>query len=340
MARRREVAVTRGPGRRGGRSSRLRLALVGTIAAAAVLAASAWAAGTLDLLGAAGGPGREPGGSGAVAGLAATPAARPPAGSSPARSPSAGSPSAGSPPSGSSPASSSPAAGSPGLTPPGGSSPRPTATGSPAPVRSPSASLRGSAPTRPSDLRLRRTVVPMHFPLPATARYRYTNDFLVRRAGRPYPYNHIVPVRGGRTQRAHDGVDIRVPLGTPVLSPFDGIVVDPATRWRPWSRARYGITVAVVSEEGTSRGYAALVAHLSRLSVSVGDRVKRGQVLGRTGRTGNAAGTPAHLHFELRAPFLLRARHGRIVRTVDAFDPYPSLVAADTRRNRPARTAP
>ena len=201
--------------------------------------------------------------------------------------------------------------------------------------------MSGSAPTSPRDLSFRRTVVPIHFPLPAQARYRYTNDFLVRRVGRPYPYNHVWAVnRDGSMQRAHDGVDIRVPLGTAVLSPFAGTIVDPATRWKPWIRARYGLTVVVVSEERTSRGYAAVLAHLSRLDVAVGDRVKRGQALGRTGKTGNARGTPAHLHFELRAPFPLRIRQRGVTRTVDAFDPYPSLVAADTSRRKASPNAP
>ncbi|MDQ3870680.1 MAG: M23 family metallopeptidase [Chloroflexota bacterium] len=181
----------------------------------------------------------------------------------------------------------------------------------------------------------------MHFPLPVDARYRYADDFLVARVGRPYGYNHVLPVRrDGRMQRAHDGVDIRVPLGTPVLSPFDGTIADPASRWKPWIRARYGITALVVSEEPTSTGYAALLAHLSRLDVAVGERVKRGQVLGRTGRTGNARGTPPHLHFELRAPFLLPLRRGSVVRMIDAFDPFPSLVAADTTTSNGRRTAP
>jgi murein DD-endopeptidase MepM/ murein hydrolase activator NlpD len=321
MARRRGMAVAPPTRRRGARASSLRLALGGALVAAVVLGFMAWSAGWLDLIRPADSPDAQPARSGAVAWLASTPtagapAARPPAGSSPH-------------------------AGSPGPT-PGASSPRPTATGSPAAVgsSSPGSTPLRAAPSSSRGFQLRRTVVPMHFPLPAQAAYRYISDFLVRRAGRPYAYNHILPVRrGGRPHRAHDGVDIRVPLGTRVLSPFDGIVVDPGRRWKPWVQARYGMTVVVVSEEATSRGYAALLAHLSRLNVAVGDRVKRGQLLGRTGRTGNAAGTPAHLHFELRAPFLLHVRQGPVVRTVDAFDPYPSLVAADARRSGPTRKA-
>ena len=60
----------------------------------------------------------------------------------------------------------------------------------------------------------------------------------------------------------------------------------------------------------------------------------RGQVVGTVGRTGNAEdeSVDAHLHFELRAPFLLDWSPLGEDRTIDAFNPYPSLVAADPKR--------
>jgi murein DD-endopeptidase MepM/ murein hydrolase activator NlpD len=83
------------------------------------------------------------------------------------------------------------------------------------------------------------------------------------------------------------------------------------------------------STESTSLGYMAIAAHLSRRAVRVGDAVYRGQVVGWTGRTGNAAGTTPHLHFELRAPFRIAQTWSGIRRLLDVFDPLPSLLAAD-----------
>jgi murein DD-endopeptidase MepM/ murein hydrolase activator NlpD len=206
---------------------------------------------------------------------------------------------------------------------------------SPAATASPTG-LAGAAPTTAAGFNVRKTVVSIRFPLKATARYSYEDDFLVRRVGTPYAYNHARATSGGALQRAHDGIDVYVPLGTPLLSPFDGVVIDPSTRWKPWIRSRYGNVAVVVSSEPLSRGYVAILAHLSTIAVRPGARVQRGQVLGRTGRTGNAESTRPHVHFELRAPFLVRVRIGTLVRRVDAFDPYASLVAADPRR----RTGP
>jgi murein DD-endopeptidase MepM/ murein hydrolase activator NlpD len=170
----------------------------------------------------------------------------------------------------------------------------------------------------------------MGFPFDADVDYVYPSNFLQRRPGPPRPYNHVLRVLpDGSLERAHDGVDVYVEPGTPLLAVFDGVVVDPEERWRPWSPSRYGRTVVVVSDEATSPGYAALYVHLDRIDVRPGDEVRRGDVLGTVGSTGNAAGTPAHLHFELRSPFLFSVKEAGLLRRIDAFDPYPSLVAAD-----------
>src|SRR5438128_2639957 len=94
---------------------------------------------------------------------------------------------------------------------------------------------------------------------------------------------------------------------------------------------RYGNVVVIQSSEGTSLGYRSIAAHLSRLAVAVGDVVHRGQVVGWTGRSGNAAETIPHLHFELRAPFLIAVSYGGRTRRLDSFDPLPSLRACDPR---------
>jgi murein DD-endopeptidase MepM/ murein hydrolase activator NlpD len=173
----------------------------------------------------------------------------------------------------------------------------------------------------------------MVFPFTAKVRYTFRDDFLVPRLGVVYPYNHARAVAAnGSLLRAHDGIDIAVALNTPVAAAFSGTVIDPARRWKPWDPARYGRVLVIASDEPGSVGYIVLYAHLSRAYVKVGDHVSRGQRIGLTGRTGNAAGTAPHLHFEVRAPFLIRVREAGRVRRIDSFDPYSSLVASDSRR--------
>jgi murein DD-endopeptidase MepM/ murein hydrolase activator NlpD len=93
---------------------------------------------------------------------------------------------------------------------------------------------------------------------------------------------------GGRRQ--HRGVDIFAPRGTPVLSATDGRV----------SRVRTtpvgGKVVWVNDSEQPQRIY---YAHLDSQVVQAGAIVKRGDLLGMVGNTGNARTTPPHLHFSV-----------------------------------------
>ena len=148
-----------------------------------------------------------------------------------------------------------------------------------------------------------------------------------------HPYNQIRGVApNGTLLRAHDGVDLLVPIGTPLVAPFAGTVVNPAGIWKPWDPQRYGNVVVIRSSEAGSLGYYAILVHLSRVSVRVGPAVTRGQVVGRTGISGNAAETAPHLHFELRAPFKIEFHYAGVKRLLDAFDPLPSLRRADPHR--------
>jgi murein DD-endopeptidase MepM/ murein hydrolase activator NlpD len=172
----------------------------------------------------------------------------------------------------------------------------------------------------------------MAFPFERSVDYRYVDDYLVRRLGVPRAYNNVLGVRrDGTLQRAHDGIDIHVRFGTPVRAPFDGRVVDPAARWRPWDRQRYGLVLAIRSDDPRSLGYTALLVHLDTAAVKLGDRVRRGQVVGRVGDSGNAEGGPIHLHFELRAPFSVMRDVGGLHRLIDTIDPYRSLRRADPK---------
>lgn len=189
------------------------------------------------------------------------------------------------------------------------------------------------APTSAVKFDPRHTVVSLAFPLPSSARVVYGAAWRTPRLGIVYPYNQIRGVTGnGVLLRAHDGVDLEVKIGTLVLAPFAGVVVAPAGIWKPWDPARYGTVVVIRSTEPSSRGYYAMLVHLSRQSVTVGQSVRRGQVVGRTGISGNAAETTPHLHFELRAPFPIEFHYAGVRRSLDTFDPMPSLLAADPRR--------
>jgi len=223
---------------------------------------------------------------------------------------------------------------------PGGASPAVTsapvaaAAGGASPSPSPAAagSSPTPAPTSPVGFRVRGTVVPMGFPLPSAAAYRYGDAWRAPRVGVVRPYEQIRGVApDGTYLRAHDGIDILVKLGTPVSAPWSGTVIDPAKRWKPWDPGRYGKVVAIESDEPTSPGYVVILAHLSTQAVRVGDHVDRGQLVGKTGKTGNAAGTPPHLHLEIHAPFLLRYGYAGVIRRLDVFDAGPSVRAADPR---------
>ena len=92
--------------------------------------------------------------------------------------------------------------------------------------------------------------------------------------------------------RQHQGVDIFAPHGTPVLAAADGIVTSVGTN---------GLGGNVVWELRPLRGESLYYAHLDTQLVKAGSYVRRGDVLGTVGTTGNARGGPAHLHFGIYA---------------------------------------
>ncbi len=96
----------------------------------------------------------------------------------------------------------------------------------------------------------------------------------------------VHPVFG--TVRMHTGVDIGAGSGEPIHSADDGVVV--SAGWL----GGYG-NATIVDHGG---GLATLYGHQSEVLVSAGERVGRGQVIGRIGCTGTCTGP--HLHFEVR----------------------------------------
>lgn len=88
--------------------------------------------------------------------------------------------------------------------------------------------------------------------------------------------------------RRHEGIDIFAPRHTQVLSATRGLVIR-----RGWNRLG-GRTISVLGPGGLYHYY----AHLEDWDEpDVGDWVEAGQVLGYVGNSGNAAGTPPHLHY-------------------------------------------
>lgn len=89
--------------------------------------------------------------------------------------------------------------------------------------------------------------------------------------------------------RRHEGQDIFAPRGTPVLSATDGYII------RIGENSLGGQTVSVMGAGGRVYYYAHLDSYAPR--IEEGDYVTTKTVLGYVGTTGNAAGTPPHLHF-------------------------------------------
>lgn len=109
----------------------------------------------------------------------------------------------------------------------------------------------------------------------------------------------IKPVNGVYTSRhggGHKGVDIAGPAGTSIVAAASGTVVtSKALRNANGTYRSYGEYIII--DHGN--GLQTLYAHLSTRSVSVGQYVSQGQVIGTRGSTGNSTGP--HLHFEIRS---------------------------------------
>ena len=104
--------------------------------------------------------------------------------------------------------------------------------------------------------------------------------------------------------RIHQGVDIFAPRGTPVVASTRGIVA------RIGENSLGGTVVWVLGPGGDRHYY----AHLNSVAdIRIGQRVAPGDVLGTVGTTGNARGTPPHLHYGV-----YRRSHG-------AINPFPLL---------------
>lgn len=121
------------------------------------------------------------------------------------------------------------------------------------------------------------------------------------------PYSYVDTWLGARSGgRKHQGVDIFALQGTPVYSVVNGkveqLAVNPLGGNKLWVRS-----------PGDNWSY--YYAHLAGYAPGIrnGSTVKKGQLIGYVGTSGNAKGTPPHLHFETHVP------------AGSAINPYPIL---------------
>jgi len=96
-------------------------------------------------------------------------------------------------------------------------------------------------------------------------------------------YIYGVPMKG------HEGVDWGTPVGVKILAPFDGVVL--RAGWQN-DFPNYGNAVCLWD---SVQKCAVWYAHLSEVHVAVGNNIKKGFVMGKTGNSGNSTGP--HLHF-------------------------------------------
>ncbi|MFS8480209.1 MAG: M23 family metallopeptidase [Micromonosporaceae bacterium] len=104
----------------------------------------------------------------------------------------------------------------------------------------------------------------------------------------PMPGAQVTSCYGPRWGTLHAGIDLALPPGTPVLAVGAGTVEAAG-----WLYAGYGISVVI----NHGNGYLTHYAHLSKATVSPGQRVSAGQQIGAEGSTGDSTGP--HLHFEV-----------------------------------------
>jgi murein DD-endopeptidase MepM/ murein hydrolase activator NlpD len=90
--------------------------------------------------------------------------------------------------------------------------------------------------------------------------------------------------------RRHDGIDITAPLGTPIVAPASGWVIEVNT-------GGYGDGYGQYVRIDHGNGITTLYAHCSKINVRKGQRVRRGEEIALVGNTGLS--TSSHLHYEV-----------------------------------------
>ena len=100
-----------------------------------------------------------------------------------------------------------------------------------------------------------------------------------------------LPVKGASTN--HSGIDIGVPIGTPIKAIADGKVIAANGGMRGYGNGIF-IDHGIINKKRIVSEY----GHLSCFLVKTGDKVKQGQIIAKSGNTGISSGP--HLHITIR----------------------------------------
>ena len=122
----------------------------------------------------------------------------------------------------------------------------------------------------------------------------------------PLPKRHLTDTWGGARSegRSHEGIDIFAPRGTPIQATTQGII-------SKVGEDRLGGQVVVIIGPGGAGHY---YAHLQDYAdIAVNDWVEAGAIIGYVGDSGNAKGTPTHVHYGIYI-------------NGEAVNPYPLLI--------------
>lgn len=101
----------------------------------------------------------------------------------------------------------------------------------------------------------------------------------------PYGYR-LHPVLGKRI--LHTGVDLKASINTPIYSPYSGIII-----YAGWMN---GYGKLIIIDNGNN--YETRFAHLNRILVKKGQKISKGKIIAKSGKTGRVTGP--HLHYEIR----------------------------------------
>jgi murein DD-endopeptidase MepM/ murein hydrolase activator NlpD len=96
----------------------------------------------------------------------------------------------------------------------------------------------------------------------------------------------------------HGGVDLKAPVGTDLKAPISGVV----TATKDFDGSKEG-NMVTISGSGDDKNVSVSMMHLSGMSVKSGDKISEGQVIGKSGDSGNAKGLPgaeAHVHMSVK----------------------------------------
>ncbi|HKA82273.1 MAG TPA: peptidoglycan DD-metalloendopeptidase family protein [Acidimicrobiales bacterium] len=139
-------------------------------------------------------------------------------------------------------------------------------------------SLPAGAAPREAEPAAKPVAVPAtnSFPVPAPHQATFSDDWHACRDG---------------CRRRHKGNDIFAPEGSPIVAVEAGVIA----KVDGTDDSNGGLSIWLRGDSGVAYWY----AHNSANYVTAGQRVGRGQLIGRVGHTGNARTTPSHIHFQI-----------------------------------------